>query len=577
MKSEEPFLENDTVESAATKGSGFRVPLLWILFPQVCAYALSEAGFSLSRSAIPVALCCALVLAVVGFVAALKNFRKGSWLCTTIWKCALPPAVLFLAGAWWSFRAPPEVDWRSVPESDVIAEIEIESPFRSAGKSWTGLARVEKISGAGVLPQGARAYYQFSKKEFGDAPVEGMKLRLKADAGSVAKSKWLASRDTGFRDFLLSRRADIYVSRCREIEVVESGIFVKFAGWCAQRKREIVAHFIVAGDKWERESRVICAMMLGENALLFPEQKSDFSATGVAHVFAISGLHVGIVSMALFLVLRKILSSYTVSVAITLAVIFFCIQIAGASPSALRAFVMIAFLFFSRSVIGRTVPTENALAAAAFFSLWVNPSLLDNRGFLLSYCAVAAILFYGLPLEELLLSLRRPFALIPPHSLSWWQRAYLKIRTKFVGVACISFSAFLSGSPFAIAYFGIFTLLSVIANFVVIPFASATVVCAIISAVLWHIPLAGILSDILWRVACWFVWIPEVFTGMLSQTPLHFRMEGVPTWFGAIGGILLLTSFFVGASLKFFRDRPLLRFALPPALFCAYIVPFVVK
>ncbi len=274
------------------------------------------------------------------------------------------------------------------------------------------------------------------------------------------------------------------------------------------------------------------------------------------------------------LIYNRAFNSHKISGIFTLILIFLFIQIAGNSPSALRAFFMLLFLLFSK-FLGRSTDTENAFISVAFISLCFNPLLLEARGFLFSYSAVAAILFYSLPLETFIRKIWRPFALIPRNHLNAFQRFVLLFKREFLGLICIAFSAFLATACLTVSSFGIFTGISLISNVIVIPIISIVLVLAFFSIIFYQIPILGNLSDFVWFLNCKIVYFIEIFTTILTEIPLHFSTKNVPEWFGPAGTLLILSSFFLGNYLNFFRDRPLFRLSFPPLLLLAFFLVFL--
>lgn len=181
----------------------FRAPLLWILCPQIAAYVLCECGFSLAPTATLIASGTAFLCAFISVTVAFLGKGEKESVCNDLWTFFLPVAVFFLAGAWWSCQVPKFVNWSGKPETEVVIDAEIETPFRSSGKSWSGLARVLTASEGGESLCGARIFYQFSKSETNTTPREGMRIHLRG----IATAGWM--RISGIS---CSRGARVFVS-----------------------------------------------------------------------------------------------------------------------------------------------------------------------------------------------------------------------------------------------------------------------------------------------------------------------------------------------------------------------------
>jgi len=156
------------------------------------------------------------------------------------------------------------------------------------------------------------------------------------------------------------------------------------------------------GDQ-PNEYAVAAALVLGKRDAISQELRNAFAETGAVHVLAVSGLHVGFVLGALQLLLgwgfwRKPRWRWLRLSLILLGIWLFAL-LTGLAPSVLRAATMFSFLAIG-SHLQRKGSTYNALAASAFLLLLINPQLLWNIGFQLSYLAVLGILFFQPRIER---------------------------------------------------------------------------------------------------------------------------------------------------------------------------------
>jgi competence protein ComEC len=130
----------------------------------------------------------------------------------------------------------------------------------------------------------------------------------------------------------------------------------------------------------------------------------SYANTGVVHIIAISGLHLGMLYGLLLLVLKplkKLKMPSWCQLSIVLAGLWMFSFIAGASPSVLRSAVM-----FSVIAVGNAAKKKaniyNTLSASAFLLLWINPFFLWDPGFQLSYAAVLSIAIFQKPITGLI-------------------------------------------------------------------------------------------------------------------------------------------------------------------------------
>lgn len=139
----------------------------------------------------------------------------------------------------------------------------------------------------------------------------------------------------------------------------------------------------------EKDAGLFSAMVTGDKSSIDREQKKEFSDNGIAHILAISGLHLSILGLALFELLRKKLSVNVSAGAVSIFILLYGIFI-DAGPSSLRAITMLFIRFLSLS-IGRTYDSKNTLFIIAFIFLMIKPYLLFNAGFQFSYVAIYAL------------------------------------------------------------------------------------------------------------------------------------------------------------------------------------------
>lgn len=149
---------------------------------------------------------------------------------------------------------------------------------------------------------------------------------------------------------------------------------------------------------------VITSIALGARDELDKETLQSFANTGVIHVLSVSGLHVGIIFVVLNYLLafmRRIKWGDIFLMLLLLSALWFYAFITGLSPAVLRATTMLSFFVIGRG-INRNSNIFNTLAVSAFVLLFINPFMLFNVGFQLSYLSVIAIVLFQPCLYRLL-------------------------------------------------------------------------------------------------------------------------------------------------------------------------------
>ncbi|MBN1820838.1 MAG: ComEC/Rec2 family competence protein, partial [Prolixibacteraceae bacterium] len=194
------------------------------------------------------------------------------------------------------------------------------------------------------------------------------------------------------------------------------------------------------------------ALTLGYKDALDPETKEVYSSCGAMHVLAVSGLHVGIIYLAInFLIgfLKRLKTGRYLFIIITITILWFYALLTGLSPSVLRSALMFSVLITGEN-LRRPVNIYNSLAVSAFILLFFNPNLIFETGFQLSYSAVAGIVFFQPKINNLF----NPGNFVLKYSWSLFS---------------VSLAAQLSTFPLTIYYFHQFPFYFWLSNFIVIP------------------------------------------------------------------------------------------------------------
>ena len=171
----------------------------------------------------------------------------------------------------------------------------------------------------------------------------------------------------------------------------------------------LITRFVVSGRQYVRRQitryvpsadgrAVLQALLLGDRSGISDTQREWFVQTGLMHLLAVSGLHVFLVGMVLYVLLRPLLMRLrlgwkTVELArsvLTVVALSLYVGLTGARPSVVRAVVMSTF-FIGGLLFQRSAHPLNTLGIAALLLLSVRPPALFDVGFQLSMAAVAGI------------------------------------------------------------------------------------------------------------------------------------------------------------------------------------------
>lgn len=283
------------------------------------------------------------------------------------------------------------------------------------------------------------------------------------------------------------------------------------------------------------------ALAVGDRALLSPDVRDDYSRSGVAHVLALSGLHVGMVLLvvnALCWWLPLFGRGHRVRNVVVIALLWSYMFMTGLSPSAVRAALMFTILQISLFSSG-SYSGINSLSAAAFVSLCWNTDLLYDAGFQLSYIAVAAILLWGVPLC-------RRFEL-NNQDAAGVRYLLQRVANYLISTIIITIVATLATAPLVSHLFGVVSIVGVVLNPVVI----ALTTVAVASLVVWlFVPLEPLcpLFSLIVRLSTDGM---NFVSGWLVDEPwatLDIRLDSTTTI--AVYGLMVLMTFAVKLFVK---------------------------
>ena len=148
------------------------------------------------------------------------------------------------------------------------------------------------------------------------------------------------------------------------------------------------------------EAGFLSSITIGNKGDLLGELKELFQLVGVAHVLAVSGLHVSVVCMAIYRLLRRCKNSFAVSGSIAGIVAIFYGLLTGGSISSIRAIGMF-LIYLLADITGHAYDTLSALALMAIILVFGNPLILKNGSYIFSFGAILGIWYVALPLNRI--------------------------------------------------------------------------------------------------------------------------------------------------------------------------------
>lgn len=255
----------------------------------------------------------------------------------------------------------------------------------------------------------------------------------------------------------------------------------------------------------ERDAGIYRAMLTGDKSAMDADIRTLYQDNGIAHILAVSGLHLSVLGMGVYQLLRRCGRSKSCAGLLAAAVIISYGILTGSSGSALRAVIMLLIRFLGAAA-GRSYDMLSATAAAALLLLWKEPYMLFGSGFQLSFLAVLSL---GLCSE--MPSPKQALA------KTLWTSGYLQLLTL----------------PIILYHYFRFPLYGIFLNLIVLPLMSYVIYSGILGIVLFF------LSEMLAAAAVggghWILMLYTMLCERCAMLPYSSLLLGRP----AMGSIVL--------------------------------------
>lgn len=219
--------------------------------------------------------------------------------------------------------------------------------------------------------------------------------------------------------------------------------------WNIRRLQSHIVSLLGASLLSDKTTEFLTATITSDDSLLLAETRQEFTTAGLAHILALSGLHVGLIALIIAIILfpLSIMGYNRTRLIITIILLWGYAVMTGLTPSVTRAAIMTT-LFIISIIIQRRHSSINALCFAALIILLFSPLQLYSAGFQLSFAAVLSILLF----TNLINPINR-------------ERRILYYITS---LACVSISATLGTALISAYYFHSFPIYFLIGNILVI-------------------------------------------------------------------------------------------------------------
>ncbi len=266
---------------------------------------------------------------------------------------------------------------------------------------------------------------------------------------------------------------------------------------------------------------VAAAILLGYDEHMENDLKQDYINAGAMHILCVSGLHVGIIYLVInFLLgfLRNNRFNNILKAILLLLSVWAYATITGLSPSVQRASLMITVFIFG-NLLNRNRDTYNTLAISALILLLIDPYLIFNVGFQLSYAAVIGIITFHQPIYKLL---------------------YFKngVIDKIWSITVLSFAAQLATFPIATYYFHFFPPWFWLTNLFTFPLSFLIIATGLAFVTTLWIPfLPGLIGSLLSGM----IYLLNYVVGLVK----HFPFSGIEHIYTSLPMVFLIYLLFL--------------------------------
>jgi competence protein ComEC len=377
--------------------------------------------------------------------------------------------------------------------------VRIDEPVSEKTKSYKADGYIEAVinNGNTIKCEGKLLLY-FSKDSavqqlhYGDKILISKKLQAIKNSGNPGAfnyQRYAAFQQTFHNVFLKDK--DWKLLKEKSVNAFKQLIFSS-----RQKVVDILQQNINTGKD---ELGIAEALLIGYTNDLDKDIIQAYSNTGVVHIIAISGMHLGLIYGLLFWLFPKlpfIKRAKWLQAVLILTFLWLFSLLTGGAASVIRSAVMFTFItggkfFFKQSSI------YNSLAASAFVMLCYNPYYLWDVGFQLSYLAVIGIIIFQRPIYNCLYIKNKWIDIV-------WQAVSLTTAAQILTF------------PICIYYFHQFPVLFLVANLIAVPLSTVILYTEIFLVVFSWVPYVSVFTG---KITAWAVWCMNKFIEWINNLP----------------------------------------------------------
>ena len=402
----------------------------------------------------------------------------------------------FCLGAWRFQAAQPDIDAFHIAfyndrEYDLLISGFLMEPadYRDA---YTNLKiKVEAVdSGSGDLPVSGLILVRVPENQTYEY---GQRLRVRGVLKTPPEDE-----DFSYRDYLAREGIHSYMSTAEVTTLPgNDGGFYKTAVY-KLKERLLENTYRLFNDP---EASLLAGILLGVDTGLTKELQNAFKNTGTAHIIAISGFNIAIIAGVFFSVFKNLFGERLGAV-LAIAGIFFYTFLVGADAAVVRAALMGSLSLLARQ-LGRRNAGMNALAFVALIMALINPLVIWDVGFQLSFFATLGLILYA-----------EPFSNFTDHLIARLAKQASSTLTHIINDnVVLTFAAQLTTIPIMAYHFKRISLISLIANPFILPAQPAVMILSGLAVFTGSLifPLGQLLAWAAWPFAAYTVRVVELF------------------------------------------------------------------
>lgn len=288
------------------------------------------------------------------------------------------------------------------------------------------------------------------------------------------------------------------------------------------------------------EAGFLASVVVGEKGALDMSLKNLFQNVGIAHILAVSGLHVSVVCMGIYSILRKRGASFVFSSIVAGTISLAYGLLTGGSISSIRAIGMF-LIFLGAQIFGESYDMLTALALLCDYLLLQEPLYIKNASFIFSFGAVLSIALFAIPINTVYTDYcRTRLHSLKPKDRFFVANApwYRRLLEYFVNSLIFSFAMFVGMLPLVTQLFYQTPIFGVILNLLVLPLMPILLGIGLIAGLMGTVlfPVGGVLL-----VPCHFIiYYYEMISDIAYKMPYSTVIVGKRGVFAIISYYLTL-------------------------------------